>query len=124
MTKIKINSIDYVGRNLLINGNKVIIDYEDVTPDAKEISISVVGDISSLNVEYAKEISINGNVGHLKSTSGDIYAKNITGDVKTTSGDIECESIQGNVETVSGDVKSESINGNVRTISGDIKYKK
>jgi len=113
-----------VGRNLIINSNKVNIDGQDVTPDVKEITITVSGDITTLNVDYAKEIQVQGSVGHVKTTSGDVWCGNVTGDVKSTSGDIECDTVQGNAETVSGDIKAALISGNAKTLSGDIKYKK
>ena len=124
---IRINNNDYVGRNITISGNKIIIDGKDVTADhsdSKEISITVNGDIDNLDVDYCKEIAISGNVGKIRSGSGDITCNDVMGNVQTGSGDVECETITGDVQTGSGDVKTTTITGSVRTGSGDIKYKK
>ena len=124
---IRINNNSYVGKSITISGNKIIIDGKDVTTDhadSKEISIIVNGDIESLDIDYCKEIAISGNVGKIRSGSGDVTCNDITGNVQTGSGDIECETISGDVQTGSGDVKTTTITGSVRTGSGDIKYKK
>jgi hypothetical protein len=108
---IRINNNNYVGRSITISGNKIIIDGKDVTADhsdSKEISITVNGDIDNLDVDYCKEIAISGNVGKIRSGSGDVT----------------CNDVTGNVQTGSGDVKTTTITGSVRTGSGDIKYKK
>ena len=124
---IRINNNDYVGRSITISGNKIIIDGKDVTADhsdSKEISITVNGDLDNLDVDYCKEIAISGNVGKIRSGSGDVTCNGVTGNVQTGSGDVECETITGDVQTGSGDVKTTTITGSVRTGSGDIKYKK
>jgi hypothetical protein len=124
---IQINSSTYSGRSIVIKNNRVIIDGVDVTSDhkdSKEISITVTGDLGSLDVEYANSIQINGSVGKLDSGSGDVNCGNVTGGVRTGSGDVECGSIEGDVQTGSGDVEATTITGSVKTGSGDIKYKK
>ena len=104
--------------------NRVIIDGKDVTPDVKEITITVTGNVNSINVDFAKEVHVKGTVGDIKTSSGNVWCDNVTGNIHTTSGDIKCEDIGGNVQTKSGDVYSLLISGNVKTISGDIKHKK
>ena len=118
---------NYAGRYITISGNKIIIDGKDVTADhkdAKEISIVVNGDLENLDVDYCKGIAISGNVGRVRSGSGDVNCSAVNGNVQTGSGDVECESVSGDVQTGSGDVKATTITGSVRTGSGDIKYKK
>jgi hypothetical protein len=125
MGTIRINGVTYSGDNLIVNGNKVVIDGRDVTPEEKEITITVNGNLENLNVGYCKEIHVvEGNVNTLTTTSGNVYCKDITGNVETTSGDIECSDIHGNVETTSGDVLASLISGTVSTVSGDVRYKK
>ena len=124
---IQINSSSYGGKNIVIKNNRIIIDGVDVTADhkdAKEILITVTGDLETLDVEYAKAIQINGNVGKVNSGSGDVNCGNVSAGVRTGSGDVECESISGDVQTGSGDVKATTITGSIKTGSGDIKYKK
>lgn len=121
---IVVNNKSYIGKSITISGNKVIVDGVDVTPDSKEISISVQGDIDTLNVDYCKEIKIEGNVNRLNNGSGDVTCNSVLNGVKTGSGDVECDTIEGDVSTGSGDVKCETITGSVRTGSGNIKYKK
>ena len=124
---IKIDNISYSGRSISISRNKIIIDGKDVTEnhkDSKNITISVAGDLESLDVDYCDKIEIAGNVGKARTGSGDINCASITNGAQTGSGDIECESITGDVQTGSGDVKTTTITGSVRTGSGDIKYKK
>ena len=103
---ISINGQDYVGNNVQINGDKIIIDGV-VQNEGK----SLVGQVN---------ITIHGNVDSVTTTTGQVSADTI-GSVNTTSGDINCLNIRGNVNSVSGDVEcSGAIGGSIRTISGDI----
>lgn len=124
MGEITINGQTYSGNNLTIINNRVIIDGKDQTPDAKEITISVTGDVNDVSVDYCKEINVVGNVGKLKTTSGDVYCSDVTGGITTTSGDVECQDVTGDVSTTSGDISASLISGNVKTVSGDVRYKK
>lgn len=125
IASVVINNQNYVGHNVIINGNKITIDGVDVTPDSKEITITINGNIDNLNVDYCKEIHVvEGDVNTLTTTSGDVYCNNIGGNTKTTSGDIQCQNICGDVQTTSGDISVGLISGSVKTISGDVRYKK
>lgn len=125
MATVTINGVIYSGSNLIINGNKVIIDGVDCTPEAKQITINVEGNINELRADVCHEIHVaKGDVNSIRTTSGDVYCNNVAESVFTTSGDVECEDIYGNVETTSGDVSAGLISGNVNTVSGDIRYKK
>ena len=121
---ITINGKNIFGKNINISNGKVIIDGVDMTPDSKEITINVMGNIDTLDVDYAKEIKVNGDINKASTGSGDITCVNITGGARTGSGDIECETLNGDVQTGSGDVKATTITGSVKTGSGDIKYRK
>ena len=120
---IIINNKSYSGSNVTIRENKVIVDGVDQTPNDKVITISIDGDVNQLNIDHCEKLNIVGNVGYVRSGSGDINCTNITGGAQTGSGDVECETINGNVQTGSGNVKSDKITGSVRTGSGDIKHK-
>lgn len=102
---ITVNGQTHVGRSIIINGKKVIIDGVEQSGDLQ-------GEVT---------VNITGNVERCENVAGNI---NITGDcgrAKTTSGDIEAASISGDAETVSGDVTASAIHGSVRTVSGDIR---
>lgn len=104
---VTINGVSYVGNNVKIINGKVIVDGKDMTPDAKNITIHVDGDISSLNVDICEKLSITGNVNNVKTVSGDVnIGGNVGENVKTVSGDVKCGNISGKVTTVSGDIKN------------------
>lgn len=121
---ININGMSYSGSNISIVNGKIIVNGEDLTPDSKEISINVEGDIDFLNVDHCKTISILGNVKIIKSGSGNISCDSIHEGASTGSGDIDVNNITGNVKTGSGNVLATIITGDVSTGSGNIKFKK
>lgn len=123
---IVINKNKYSGNNISIRNNRVIVDGNDVTPETKEIIINVEGNLENLDVEYANKITITGDVGEVRTSSGDIEVSGvIKGNISTSSGDVECDGdVGGHINTSSGDVKCGNVNGNVKTMSGNIKYKK
>lgn len=97
------------GRDIVINGNKVLIDGKDFTPEGNPPIIN---------------ITIEGDCDNVSNASGTVTIKGNCNSVKTASGDVDVkESVNGNVKTVSGDVKANIIKGNVETVSGDITYK-
>jgi hypothetical protein len=124
MAKITIStgntSVVYSGNNVTITNGKVIIDGNDVTPQMKNISISIEGSIDMLNVDACNYVKVSGTVNSLTTTSGDVTCGNVAGNVDSTSGDIECQDVGGSVQTVSGDVNANVIKGRVSTTSGDI----
>lgn len=109
MGRITVNGVTYTGRNISMSGNKIIIDGKDVTPDAKEINISVEGDITELRADACNKISVVGSVKNIKTHSGDVE---VTGDV------------DGNIQTMSGDVDCGMVGGSISTMSGDVKHRK
>ncbi len=121
--KITVNSVDIVGgRNVSIINGKVLVDGKDVTPNAKEITIQVIGDVDSLDVDYAQSVSITGNVQSVQTAAADVtIGGGVAGSVQTASGDVDVDGdVQGSVATVSGDVDCCDVAGNVTTVSGDI----
>jgi len=103
--------------NVLVNGKKITSN-----EDEKVINITIQGDIDSLDIDFCSEIKIDGAVGSLKTTSGDVYVSGgVKKGIKTSSGDVEVEGNVGeDVETSSGDVRAKKIDGKVKTMSGDI----
>ena len=125
MNTIKINSQTYSNSNsIVIVNDKVYIDGVDVTPNTKNITIEVTGNLEKLNVGACKSIIVHGDVTDLDTTSGDVNCGNVKGNINSTSGDVCADAVHGNVETVSGDVDANTITGNVETLSGNIKYKR
>jgi hypothetical protein len=118
---IKINGKEYKGNNVVVQNNRVIIDGEDVTPKEKEINISVEGNIETLKVDEANQITVNGEVGTLDSINGKVKCGNVKGHVATVNGDVEAGYVEGGVSTVNGDVEAEVIHGTTKTTNGDIK---
>lgn len=109
-------------KNLVQLFVKVFVDGEEVTPDGKTITISIKGDVDSVQVDACDKIYINGNVNNISTMSGDVVLNEAKGDIKTTSGNVTCEgNCGGSITTVSGDVKAMDIAGSVKTVSGDIK---
>jgi hypothetical protein len=102
---ITINGTDYVGRNIIVRGDKITIDGVTITPEDKVITISVNGNIDSLDVAYCKSLTIQGEVGSVKTASADVEViGDIRGGVQTMSGDVTCRNVGGSVRTMSGDV--------------------
>ena len=106
-TIIKINDVSYTGDMININNSKIYINGKDVTPDSKNISISVEGNIENLDVASCEKIIVTGSVSKLSLTSGDIKINgNVDGDIKTTSGNVNCEKVAGSIKTISGNIKT------------------
>lgn len=100
------NTITTTGNSSIVSANgKIYVNGKDVTPDSKEITIEVHGDINKLEVDNCHSLTVSGNVGSVSTISGDVECGPITGGVKTVSGDV-CSTgrIGGSVSTVSGDV--------------------
>jgi hypothetical protein len=109
MNTIRINNNSYAGNSIVISNGKVIIDGKEVTPDSKEINITVDGNIGELKVDACNTVSVKGNIGYVKTQSGDV---DITGDV-----------INGSVSTMSGDIVCGNVGGSISTMSGDITHR-
>lgn len=102
-----INGKEYAGRSMSItNKNNVIVDGVLQPGEPLVEPISVV---------------VNGDVDHIKATSGDIVVNGDAVSIETVSGDVRCNDVGGNVSSVSGDVSADYIRGNASTVSGDIR---
>lgn len=124
MSTIKINDMTIrTSGNILIRNGRIIVDGVEMTPDSKEITITVMGDIETLDVDACSSISVTGNVGDFRTSSGDVSVSgNVTGSIDSSSGSITIDGdIGGSVDTASGSVRCKGdIKGKVSTISGDI----
>ncbi len=111
MNTIRINGMTITGgRNITVTNGRVTVDGRDITPDAKDISIQVTGNVERLEADVAHSIAIAGDCGSVSTQSGDVDVKgSISGNVRTMSGDVESGGhIGGNVSTMSGDIKHHS----------------
>lgn len=126
MNTVTINGVTITAQgSITVVNNRVFVNGQDVTPDAKQITIQVTGDVPQLTVDACHLLTVTGNVGSLKSTSGDVQVQGLVQQsVTTVSGDVECADVGGGVSTTSGDVSCGSVQGRVSTISGDIRHKK
>lgn len=122
MATININGQTFKGTNISVCNGRVMVDGVDVTPDQKQITIAVEGDVSELSIDSCNKLNITGSCRTVRSGSGDVNCGDVGGSVETGSGDVSCGNVQGNVETGSGDVKARNVSGNVRTMSGDIEH--
>lgn len=122
MATLNINGKIFKGNNVSICNGRVEIDGVDVTPEQKQITISVEGNVDRLEVDTCNKLNIAGACGTVRSGSGDVKCGDVTGGVQTGSGDVQCQDVHGNVTTSSGDVSAGMVSGNVRTSSGDIQH--
>lgn len=106
---ITINGKTYTGNNVIVNNGvngSIILDGNNiVVGDATEINIQVTGNINSLNVTSCHTCIVNGSVGTVESTSGDVQVGDVSGNVTTVSGDVHAHRIEGDVSSVSGDIR-------------------
>lgn len=122
MATVSLNGITFKGAEISINKGRIIIDGKDVTPDAKEITIAVDGNIERLQVDQCKKVTVNGSCGSLSTMSGNVDCGPVNGPVKTMSGNVKCGNVGNDVGTSSGDVDCGVIGGSVTTSSGDIDH--
>lgn len=104
MATVSLNGITFKGAEISINKGRIIIDGKDVTPDAKEITIAVDGNIERLQVDQCKKVTVNGSCGSLSTMSGNVDCGPVNGPVKTMSGNVKCGNVGNDVGTSSGDV--------------------
>jgi len=105
MSKFNINGMNFNGNTITISNNKVIVNGQDVTPDAKEINITVEGNIEKIEAEYCNKINVTGEVGNIKTMSGDIEINgNVKGSIQTMSGSVGCRDVSGSISSMSGNI--------------------
>jgi hypothetical protein len=123
MATVSINGMIYHGSDITISQGRVTVDGKDVTPEAKNITIAVDGNIDTLKADQCSKIVVNGSCGSLDTMSGDVDCGPVNGPVKTMSGDVKCGHVGKSVETMSGDVDCSVVGGSVTTNSGDIDHR-
>jgi len=118
---ITINGETWIGNSVTIKNGKVSINGNDVTPDSKSISITINGNINDLSVDRCESIMVDGDVGGLRTTSGNINVTgNVTDSIKLTSGNIKCNDVGGSIKTTSGEIECHTVNGNATSVHGKV----
>jgi hypothetical protein len=97
MGYIQINGKTYVGNNIQINNNQVIIDGVVQKQDGISgvVEVKVEGDIGSLKVTGSA--TVNGNVKGSVDAGGSVKCGNVSGDVDA-GGSVNCGSVGGDVD--------------------------
>jgi DUF4097 and DUF4098 domain-containing protein YvlB len=111
MNTISINGMNvsgsFSGKGVVIANGKVFVDGQDVTPDSKNITIEVNGNVDKLQVDACSKITVKGSVGDIKTQSGDVNVEeDVRGSISTMSGDVDCNQVHGSVSTMSGNIKN------------------
>lgn len=65
MSIIDVNGVRTNGQRLEIAEGRVYVGRRDVTPDAKEIHISIIGNIDRLEVDKCSTIFVTGDAGNI-----------------------------------------------------------
>jgi hypothetical protein len=108
MASITINGTTVSGTNIVIRNGTVLVDGISIEVGTQKIiNIEVNGNLTTVDCDTCQSLTVTGDVGS----------------VRTVSGDVDCNDVKQNVETVSGDVKARNITGSVKTVSGDISGK-
>ncbi len=106
VNKVVVNGKIYAGGSVVIGNGRVLINDEDVTPEAKVINIQCEGDLNSLKIDNCESVSINGNAGSVSVANGDVQISgSVMGNVSSTNGSVSCQDVSGNVSTINGDIK-------------------
>jgi hypothetical protein len=109
--------------DVYIDGVKLNVDEESDSKRPPTIEIIVQGDPESVE---GNKVSVTGDVkGNVRSSTGSVVVNGVVGSVTTSTGDVEVKgNVMGGVTTSSGDVRiSGSVSGSVRSSAGDIYHR-
>lgn len=103
---VVINGRSYSGRTVEIRHNKVFVDGKEAdTEGIKNVIITVTGDLGSLHADNCEHVVVHGQVGSVKTMSGNVQCEAVAGDVETMSGNITCGAVAGGVQTMTGSIR-------------------
>ena len=103
-SSVTIGGVEYVGRNITINGNRVVVDgVQQGETLVGPITVMVKGDVDEVHTGSGS-ITVTGNAGSVTTASGNVQGGNVHGQVKTASGNISCGAVAGSVKTVTGNI--------------------
>lgn len=107
MNTVVINGNTYSGNNIVVKNGKVLIDGNDVTPETKEINISVEGNIESLKVDSCNTVNVTGSVTNVSTVSAKVKVTgDVAGGIQTVSGNVDCGDVGGSINSVSGNIRN------------------
>lgn len=118
---VNVNGHSVVGRNVTVINGKVIVDGKPVDiPEAKEIHVTIEGDLGSLRLD-AGQVTIQGSVGDVQMDNGSVsVGMDIKGKVTLSQGKVACQDVYADVSVDIGSVKAATIHGSVITKTGTI----
>ena len=123
-----VNGIKYKGDSIVVSNSKIFIDGKRVDiGDAKEIKIEVHGDIDVLDVDVCEYVTVEGNVGDVKVSQGNVTINgNVMDKVTNSQGNITIAGdLNGDAKNSMGDIKAgKNIYGKPKTSMGSIKGEK
>lgn len=93
--------IEQRGNEWYVNGKLFNFD-EEIDFEQSLIKIEIKGEVQQL-VTQSGDVMVNGNVGNVKTTSGDVSCGSAM-NISTVSGDVTCKGKPQYVNTVSGDI--------------------
>lgn len=86
----------------MVDGKEISLEREE----SKVVNINIEGPVEKLEVGVCERVSVNGNVGNVRSQSGDISVTGlVAGSIQTMSGNVTCGDVEGNISTMSGDIR-------------------
>ena len=95
---IIINGITYEGGStILVKGNgTTTVDGKPLqgTEDSKLISITIQGNVDTLEVHACHDITVNGDIHSLNVKAGNVKCESVTGSVKSSAGTVTIGSIK------------------------------
>lgn len=108
-SQITINDRQFVGSNISVVGNEVMVDGIRVD----------IGNLESLSPIV---VTVDGDADSVYTQSGDVSVSgNVSGDIRTQSGTVQVDgTAHGDVNTMSGDVTVHGSIQRVKTMSGDV----
>lgn len=120
-SKIIINGQSFVGRNVSMINSQVVIDGRRVDiGEAKDIRITIEGDLGSLTLDHGI-VNISGNCGDIRVGQGNVNtAADVKGEVHVDQGKVECQDVYSDVHVDMGNIKASTIHGSARTKMGNI----
>lgn len=92
------NSFSFSGR--WINGSNIQVNGSDIIINGKRY---VDNNISNCNDKII-HFHINGDVGNIDMTNGEVYCGNVSGDIDITNGSVHCSDIYGDVDITNGNI--------------------
>lgn len=104
---------------VVINGKSFSGNNISIVNGVVKIDGKIVEDSDAIMKEHVLNISVQGDLEELSTTSGDVEVSGSVGNIKTTSGDVFSKGDVQTVTTVSGDVRAKSI-GSAKSVNGDI----